>query len=213
MKKIFFAVAAFAALTFASCDNKTNGNANGVDSVATDSIEAVASDAGATADAVISELTSQLDAKDAGAIEKTLATIKEKIADLLNSNPEAAKEYVSKVQTFLKDNADKIKGVVGDNAAVTSAVAALTAAPAEDVVNNIKNTLGAAKDAGSEAVGNAVDAVKNAPEAAKDAAESAANKAVEDAKSKAAEKVDNAKKDAGAAIDKAASDAKKKLGL
>ena len=45
---------------------------------------------------------------------------------LLKENPEVAKEYVAKVQTYLKENADKIKELAGENAAIVSAVEAAT---------------------------------------------------------------------------------------
>ena len=41
MKKIMLVVVAFVGMCFASCGNKANGNAEAVDSIVVDSIEAV----------------------------------------------------------------------------------------------------------------------------------------------------------------------------
>ena len=219
MKKIFVLAVAAAAMTFASCGNKT-GNVADQDSTAVDSVEAVAQDANAAAEEAIGNIKTLLDGKDAGALKTAIENVKAKAAEFLAQNPDLAKEYLTKVQAFLKENTDKVKALVGDNAAVGAAVAALTETSADDVISGLSAALGDAKATGVDAAANAADAankaadaVKNAPEAAKQAAD----KAVEDAKAKANEKaqeaVDNAKAKANEQIDKAAADAKKKLGL
>ncbi len=197
MKKIVLAVMAVAAIGFtASCGNKTQ-QAEAVDSVAI-----VDSLAGEAANATISALTEQLEAKDANKLQETLATIKEKIASLIKENPEVAKEYVAKVQNFLKENAEQIKSFVGENAAAQAAVNALTATPAETIVNGLMQ---------------AVDGVKAAGEDAADAAKEAAEGAVNNAKQAGQDAVDAAKQKANDEIDKAASkaadEAKKALGI
>ena len=219
MKKLFILAIAAVAMTFASCGNKA-ANAGGEDSTAVDSTEAVAQQAQEAADGAISNLTEILKGKDANALKDAIESIKAKAGEFLAQNPDLAKEYLTKVQNFLKENADKVKALVGDNAAVGAAVSALTETSADDVISGLSAALGDVKAAGVDAAANAADAankateaVKNAPEAAKDAA----NKAVEDAKAKANEKaqeaVNDAKDKANKQIDKAASDAKKALGL
>ena len=198
MKKILFVVAA-AAFTFASCGNKTNAPEAVVDST-----EVVAEEANAAADEAIANLTQLLDGQDANALQTAIDAIKAKAAELVAINPDIAKEYVAKVQNFLKDNAEK--ALVGDNAAVNAAVSALTAVSADDVVSGFLSTVGGAAN-------NAVEGAKDAVEGAKDAAA----QAVEDAKNAAADKaneaVEGAKEKAAAAVDDAAAAAKKKLGL
>ena len=136
MKKIVLAVMAVAAIGFtASCGNKTQ-QADAVDSVAI-----VDSLAGEAANATISALTEQLEAKDANKLQETLATIKEKIASLIKENPEVAKEYVAKVQSFLKENADKIKEVAGENGAIAAAVSAVTSIEPANIVSGFLNAL------------------------------------------------------------------------
>lgn len=219
MKKLFVLAVAAAAMTFASCGNKA-GNAADQDSTAVDSVEAVAQDANVAADEAISNISALLDGKDANALKDAIDGVKAKAAEFLAQNPDLAKEYLTKVQTFLKENADKVKALVGNNAVVGAAVSALTETSADDVISGLSAALGDAKAAGADAAANAVDAankaaeaVKNAPEAAKQAAD----KAVEDAKAKANEKaneaVDKAKAKAAESVDKAAADAKKALGL
>ena len=203
MKKLFILAIAAVAMTFASCGNKA-ANAGGEDSTAVDSTEAVAQQAQEAADGAISNLTEILKGKDANALKDAIESIKAKAGEFLAQNPDLAKEYLTKVQNFLKENADKVKALVGDNAAVGAAVSALTETSADDVISGLS---------AAHAANKAAEAVKNAPEAAKDAA----NKAVEDAKAKANEKaqeaVNDAKDKANKQIDKAASDAKKALGL
>ena len=110
-----------------------------------------------------------------------------------------AKEYVAKVQTYLKENADKIKELAGENAAIVSAVEAVTAIEPASVVSGVLN---------------AVDEKANE---VKDAAVDAANQKVEEGKQaiedKANEVKDAAKQKANDAIDNAANDVKKGLGL
>ena len=194
MKKIVLAVMAVAAIGFTtSCGNKTQ-QAEAVDSVAI--VESLASVA---ADGTISALAGGLDGKDANKFQEALATVKEKIASLLKENPEVAKEYVAKVQTYLKENADKIKELAGENAAIVSAVEAVTAIDPASVVSGVLN---------------AVDEKANE---VKDAAVDAANQKVEEGKQaiedKANEVKDAAKQKANDAIDNAANDVKKGLGL
>ena len=194
MKKIVLAVMAVAAIGFTtSCGNKTQ-QAEAVDSVAiVDSLASVA------ADGTISALAGGLDGKDANKFQEALATVKEKIASLLKENPEVAKEYVAKVQTYLKENADKIKELAGENAAIVSAVEAVTAIEPASVVSGVLN---------------AVDEKANE---VKDAAVDAANQKVEEGKQaiedKANEVKDAAKQKTNDAIDNAANDVKKGLGL
>ena len=190
MKKIIFAVMAVAAIGFTSCGNKTQ------QAEAVDSVELV-SEAAARAD--IDALNWQLQSGDASKLQQALDAIKERIATLIKENPETAKEYIAKVQGFLKENADKVKEVIGDNAAVQAAVSAITEAEPANIVNGF------------------LSAVDSTATSAKDAAVDAANQAVDDAKQavedKANEVKDAAKEKAGEAIDNAAKDVKKGLGL
>ena len=205
MKKIVLAVMAVAAIVFtASCGNKTQ-QAEAVDSVAI--VDSLAS---AAAQGDIDAISGLLNGGDATKLQEALAAVKEKIATLIKENPEVAKEYVAKVQTFLKDNADKVKAVVGDNAAAATALSAITETAPADIVNGFLTSVGeAATDAKDAAVDAAVDA--------KDAAVDAANKKVDEAKQavedKANEAKDAAKQKANDAIDNAAKDVKKGLGL
>ena len=169
----------------------------------------------AAADEAISALTEQIEKNDASALQTTLESIKAKIASFIAANPELAKEYLGKVQNFLKENADKIKAVVGDNAAISSLVAGITALPSESV-DALMGAGDALKALGIDATNAAADAVEGAKDAVEGAADAAAD-AVKDAKDaavdKANEAVDNAKEKAGEAIDNAADKAKEKLGL
>ena len=195
MKKILLAVMAVAAISFTSCGNKTQAvTEEPVDSVAI--VDSLASEA---ANVTISALTEQLEAQDANKLQEVLETVKVKVAELIKSNPEVAKEYVAKVQNFLKENADKVKAIVGDNAAVAAAVSAVTEIEPQSIVNGLLEKVG---DAAEDAKDAAEEAVNEKIEEGKAAVEQKANEVKEDAKQKANEAIDNA-----------ANDAKKALGI
>jgi hypothetical protein len=204
MKKILLAVMAVAAIGFTACGNKTQ-QAEAVDSVAI--VDSLAS---AAAQADIDAISALLNGGDATKLQEALAAVKEKIATLIKENPEVAKEYVAKVQTFLKDNADKVKAVVGDNAAVQTAVSAITETEPADIVNGFLTSVG---DAATEVKDAAVDAANQQVDAAKQAVEDKANEVKDAADKKVQETKDAAKQKANDAIDNAAKDVKKGLGL
>ena len=218
MKKIFLMAVAAAALTFASCGQKQQApvdpNAEAIDSVAV-----LTEEANTAADEVISQLGSNLEAKDVSAFQTALEAVKAKVADFLAKNPEIAKEYISKVQNFLKENADKIKAVVGTNAAVTALVDGIANLPSESVekltgATEALKALGIdagslVKNAAADAVEGAADAVENVKDAAKETVENAKDAVVD----KANEAVQDAKDKAGEAVDKGAAAVKKGLGL
>ena len=163
MKKIVFAVMAIVAIGFTACGNKTQSAEVPVDSAAI--VDSLAS---AAAQTDIDALNELLAAGDATKLQEALAAVKEEMATLIKENPEVAKEYVAKVQDFLKENADKVKAVVGDNAAVQTAVSAITETEPADIVNGFLNSVGdaateakdAAKQKANEAIDNAAKDVK-----------------------------------------------------
>ena len=197
MKKILLAVMAVAAIGFTSCGNKTQQA--GEAAAAVDSVAIIDSIAQGAAQETIDALSADLEANDVSKLQATLESIKVKIAEIVKNNPEVAKEYVVKVQTFLKENADKVKALVGDNAAVAAALSAVTDIEPASVVNGLLEQVG---DAATEAKDAAVDAANQKVEEAKQAAADKANEAKEAAKEKANEAIDNA-----------AASAKSKLGL
>ena len=205
MKKIVFAVMAIVAIGFTACGNKTQSAEVPVDSAAI--VDSLAS---AAAQTDIDALNELLAAGDATKLQEALAAVKEKMATLIKENPEVAKEYVAKVQDFLKENADKVKAVVGDNAAVQTAVSAITDTEPADIVNGFLNSVG---EAATEAKDAAVDAANQQVDAAKQAVQDKANEAKDAADKKVQETKDAAKQKANEAIDNAAKDVKKGLGL
>ena len=129
-------------------------------------------------------VSEQIEAGDASKLQAVLETVKVKVTELIKTNPEIAKEYVAKVQNFLKENADKVKALVGDNAAVAAAVSAITDIEPENVVNGFLQSVGDAAEAAKDSV---VGAVENAKDAAVDAAKEKANEAVDAAADKTKE--------------------------
>jgi len=205
MKKIVFAVMAMVAIGFTACGNKTQQA-----EVVVDSAAIVDSLASAAAQTDIDAINALLAAGDATKLQEALAAVKEKVAALIKENPEVAKEYVAKVQDYLKENADKVKAVVGDNAAVQTAVSAITETEPADIVNGFLNSVG---EAATEVKDAAVDAANQKVEEGKQAVEDKANEVKDAANQKVQETKDAAKQKANDAIDNAAKDVKKGLGL
>lgn len=188
MKKFFLMAMAGLALTIASCTSEKKAQVEETEQTEL----ATATDAIAAA----------LEAGDASALQSALEAAKEKAAELVASNPEVAQEYLNKVQEFLKEQADKVTALVGDNEAVKAVVSAVTEAPVNQVMDGLKSLV----DNANEAAEQKVEDVKNA-----------ATQAVEDAKAAAEDKVNeevqNAKDKANDAINKGVDAAKEKLGL
>ncbi len=198
MKKLMMIVMAAMAIGFASCGNKAQQAP--ADEVVADSTAAF--DVETAINEATAQLSEQIEAKDANKLQQVIEAIQAKVAEILKQNPDAAKEYVTKVQDFLKENAEQIKSFVGENAAAQAAVNALTATPAETIVNGLMQAVDGVKAAGEDAA----DAAKEAAEGAVNNAKQAGQDAVDAAKQKANEEIDNA-------ANKAADEAKKALGI
>lgn len=191
-------VMAAMAIGFASCGNKAQQAP--ADEVVADSTAAF--DVETAINEATAQLSEQIEAKDANKLQQVIEAIQAKVAEILKQNPDAAKEYVTKVQDFLKENAEQIKSFVGENAAAQAAVNALTATPAETIVNGLMQAVDGVKAAGEDAA----DAAQEVVEGAVDNAKQAGQDAVDAAKQKANEEIDNA-------ANKAADEAKKALGI
>ena len=204
MKKIIFAVLAMVAIGLSACGNKTQ-QAEAIDSAAV--LDSIASE---VAQEDINAISALFENGDVAKLQEALATVKEKIASLIKENPELAKEYVIKVQDFLKENADKVKALAGDSEAAVAAVAAVTEVDPEAVVKGLLEQVG---DAATEVKDAAVDAANQQVEDAKNAA----NQKVEETKAAAEKQIEDqknaAKQKTGEAIDNAANKTKKALGL
>ena len=204
MKKILLSVMAIATIGFTSCGNKTQQGE------AVDSLAIVDSMATGAAQVTIDALSADIEAGDVSKLQATLESIKTSVAQLLKENPGVAKEYVAKVQTFLKENADKVKAIVGDSEAAAAAVSAITEMDPDAVVNGLLEQVG---NAASDAKDAAVEAANEKLEEAADAANQKVEEAKEAANQKAEEAKNAAKEKANEAIDNAAASAKKKLGI
>ena len=220
MKKIFMMAIAAAAITITSC----NGNKNAAPvEEAIDTLAVLTDEANTAADEFTSNFAGLLESKDLPSIQGLLETVKTKIAEYIGKNPEVALGYVSKVQSFLKDNAETIKAVVGSNAVISGLVSNITNIPTESVQTLLgaSEALGAlgidtkslVTNAAESAVEGAIDNAKEAVGDAADAVKDAAADAVQDVKDKAADAVQDAKDKAADAVDKGADAVKKGLGI
>ena len=181
MKKIFFVAIAAVALVFTGCKNETPAPVVDEEPVAEEVNEF-------TVDSLATLINAET--PDTAAISSFMTGVQSQIESLKSIDPTKAQEYLAQVQQFLKDNADKIKAVVGTG----------TLATVIDQVKDFKaeDLLGAAKDAATDKAEEVVGDAK-----------AKAEEAVGDAKAKANEAIDKAKDDANKAID----DAKSKVGL
>lgn len=200
MKKILFAVMALVAIGLTSCGNKTQ-QGEAIDSIAL--IDSLSEEA---IQETVSALNTHLEAGDAAKLQETLEAVKAQVLKMVKENPEMAKACVTKLQDYLKENADKVKSVIGDNVAAQAALDAVVSAEAEDgiagILGALENNAEEVKEAANEQVEDAKNAANQKVEETKDAA-----------KQKAEETKDAAKQKANDAIDNAAKDLKKGLGI
>lgn len=179
MKKLMIMALALVAITMASCGDKTKAGA-AADSVATDSVEAVAEPA------EISALAEQLKSGDASAVEKAITTVKQRYDQLVTEGKvEEAAAYASKMKEFIDGHAEEINQITSGNATVSTIVEAVKNLPAAATT-----TAEGAASAAKADVDAASDKVKDAVEAAPAKAEEAVKAKAEETKKKAADEVD-----------------------
>lgn len=226
MKKIFIAIAALAAMTFASCGGSTS-QAEGADSIAVDSAvveETNVVEATEQAEALITDLTQKVQAGNTNSIVEKVKEAALYVQTLAaNGDTEAVKAYTSKLKEFVEANKDKLDQLATEKTTISELITkvASTPAEAENVLNQTAEALGADAETVKEAANALKDAAKTkvdekaneAANAAKAKAEEKVNAAVEDAKSKAYEKGKEAGENAKKALNDAADEAKKKLGF
>ena len=185
MKK-FFTMAAIAAMCLTGCTNKANTAEEALDFD------------NATPEAVVSSLVEKVQSGDATAITEAVQTVQTELSKLLeDGNVEKVSEYASKIQAFVEENAETLKGF---NIDVT---------PLTNLINQVKALPGNAEDAAEAANADAEEAVNDAVDAGKDAVDAA----VEDAKTKANEAVEDAVETGKAKTNEAIQKAADKLKL
>ena len=193
MKKFLFVAVAALTLGLASCSESAKSD---------------------EATATIENLKAQMEAGNANAMQTALTEAKDKIAELVAKDPEAAKTYVAKVQEFIKENKEQILNVVGDNAIAQSLVSTIVDAPAETVINAL--TAGQSVIDNAENLTDSIDQAINdkineTKEGIENAAKDAANEQIEAAKKEATNKVNEATQKANEEVNKAAEKANKEL--
>lgn len=191
MKKIFFAVAAIAALTLTSCNNSTSGSCCENDSTCCDSItieEPGVAEAVETVQSISSALQSGNAEETKSALEKAQAYIEELIK---NGNAEKAAQYASQIKQFVNDHKSEIDAIASGNETLAGLVSAISSLPTttDEALNAISGDASTVKEAinaqASDAVENIKDEAKKKVDEkvqeAKDAAKDKASKAVDDA--------------------------------
>lgn len=238
---MFIAVAT-AALTLAACGNKTDNNANAdstatdstavADTTATDSSQALgsikagdAAAAPASADALAKAIEAKIKAKDAQGLTVLLSNIKARITQLAKTDPQAAKQYVSQLQTYIGNHASEIKAIANGNSTIVSAVDEVKSLNPETVVKNIASAATTdaqnvatsaaegAKAQAEQAVANKVGEATTQAQAAKAQAEQKVTNKVNNAQKKVNDAANKANQRANDAVNKATNKALKGLGL
>ncbi len=205
MKKIIVCMFAVAAIALTSCGNKA-------------SVESVENDA----QSAVTELKEKLEANDTEGFNAIVSKTQETIESLIKEGKvDEAKDYAESLKSFIDENAETIKNVVGSDDAVSTIVDAIN-----DIPTGLQGTADEVKEDLEDAAKKVGDDVKEAFEDLKDEAiaerdkykiqaEEAAQKAVEDAKQKASDAanqaVEDAKQKASDAANKAVDDAANKL--
>ena len=181
MKKLFFAVIALSAVTFAACNGNaeaTSGDAQSADSLATvmtDQLNAALSDSASFA-AAMDDVNTQIEKlQSEGATEETINAYKSKLVEFYEKNKAKVEEFKVKVPSTLNS---LVEGIV----ALPEAV----------------------KEGAETAADQATEAAKADAAAAEQALKDEANAQVEKAK-------EDANKKASDAVDKAAQDLKNKI--
>lgn len=139
----------------------------------------------------VEQLTSQLEAGDATGMESTMDQAMQKAAELAETNPEAAKTIVTKIQDFVKENKEKIVALGGNAESIDTII--------ETPVDLFINAL----TAGQGIIDNAENLTDSIDQAIADKAtelqegvQDAANEQVEAVKQKAADQINTAKQKA-----------------
>lgn len=161
---------AVVALTLTSCGSGSKSANADTDTTSMESVDSLTQDGVAatevpnTAETAIAQLTEQLDSKDAAKVKTTLETIKEKIAELSKTDPDAAKAYVEQLQSWLKSNSDKVKTAVGEDTAVSAAIETLTSASSDKLIEGYTKAKDVIESATGTATGEAAKAAATAKE-------------------------------------------------
>lgn len=186
MKKFFLLAMAAVAMTFTACKNEPAAPAP-TDEPETPEVVEITTDS----------IAKVIEAGDSTQLGTLLTTIQEQIETLKGTDVAKAKTYLETVQTFLKENADKIKAVVGTGtiASLVDAVNNLPAIEVPDVAGAAADAVEGAADAAADAAQGAVDAAQDAAQGAADAVQGAAD-AAQDAAQGAADAAKGAAADA-----------------
>ncbi|NLV52827.1 MAG: hypothetical protein GXY64_06140 [Bacteroidales bacterium] len=192
MKKIFYAIAILATVTFTACDGTAKGGDNtdsiNADSIVIGSIEEVEADA----DATISALTTAVNEQNAEETQTLLEKAQNYIAMLQKAGKiQEAKVYISKIQQFITENKQNIAQFTSGNETISSLVSAVEAIPVDAGVL-VEDTKDAVVGAASDVANQAQESVQEKANEVKNAANDAANKAVDDAKQKTSKGIDDA---------------------
>lgn len=193
MKKILFAVAAMAAITFASCGgNKTESAAVAADTVAAEQVDGTET------------LATALETSDPAQVQTAVESIQTKIQELIQSGDvQKAEEYKSQLVTWYNENKEKVEAITSGQMNISQII---------ETVKTLPTSVGGAVEGAAESAAEAAKAdaqaageqVKAAGEQVKAAAEQKVQEQVNKAEQKAAEKVNEAAQKANEKVNEAA---------
>lgn len=170
MRKLLFVAAAVLTLGLASCNETPKAD---------------------EATVFVEQLTSQLEAGDAAGMESTMDQAMQKAAELAETNPEAAKTIVTKIQDFVKENKEQIIAL----GAAEENLNTIIGTPADLFINAL--TAGESVINTADNLTDSIDqAIADKAAELQEGAQNAANEQVEAVKQKAADQVNAAKQKA-----------------
>lgn len=218
MRKFILSIMAFAAISFASCGNKsteTQTDSDSISEIVEDTIDSNSSAEAEDIESTVEELVSALESGDTENITSTVEEANKKVVDLIAEGKEdEAKAYAEAIKKFVTENKEKLTAT--GNATVTAIVSniekldvANLEESAKSIVSSLQNVAGEDAAEVEAKAKEAVEKLKNTDVAekventtndikdnAKKAVEDAKEKAKEEVSKKVDEKVENAKEKA-----------------
>ena len=165
----------------------------------------------------INNLKTMIENKSASDFTAKLTEVQNNIQQLVQKDPEAAKQYVAQLQEFLKQNSASIKTYAGEQA--NGLVNALVNTPAQSIVDALSkgnsdiDKLSSDVQKAADDINKAKEDISRAKEEGKKALDEAAQAKKEEVRNQVQNAVDSKKQEAAKAIDKGVSDLKSKMGL
>lgn len=207
MKKILVIVYVALAATFCACTNSNTSANSDQDTTAVDVNAIVDQDLAE----LIEEISADVEAQDADALQSSIEAFKARIQALINAgNGAVAEKYLLALKDYLETNKTEVEAI---SATVTESAETSIASLVEKLANLPVDVAQTANEAAENVVNATIDKAQVKADAVKSDIENKTNEAIDAQKQKANDAIDAQQQKANDAINKAADDVKKQLGL